>query len=142
MKLLAAGLMLVGGVALAMGNLDLWTNADEPSFQYSGSWLGGELTIDSVENEVDPGLLQLRIKMTGAGSIPEGQSEYYVTDVEQGAALPVEFSLTKTNSEWTPDRRQNPRRNGKVDIEVGDRSELSGVLQTYPFSTSAIQISE
>ena len=74
--------------------------------------------------------------MTGAG-IPQGSSEYFVTNVANGAALPDSLDLIKTNGEWEPDRRQDPRRNGTINIETGDRLELTGVLQTYAFSTIA-----
>lgn len=133
--LLPAVAVAVSSMAFAMTSLDIWSDLDADTYTYSGSWLGGDLTISSVAAEDDQ--LTLRVKMTGAGSIPEGRSEYFVTTVEPGATLPESFALTKTDDEWTPDRRQNPSRNGQISINVGDREVLSGVLQTYRFSTEA-----
>ena len=74
--------------------------------------------------------------MTGAGSIPQGRSEYFVTDLAKGAALPLSAPLTKTDEAWEPDARQNPARNGSIDLDLGNRYSLEGVLQTYSFESS------
>ena len=100
-----------------------------------GSWLGGELNISSIANEDET--VEIRVKMTGAGSIPQGQSEYFSTTVDSASALPASYKLLKTDAEWVPDRRQNEARNGTIDLDFANRELVSGVLQTYAFSNDA-----
>ena len=135
MKVFFGTLLLVSGIALAQSQLNLWTSEGEELNAYEGRLLGGDVTIQAVPIEDDK--QQLRIKLAGVGSLPEGSFEYYITDLDSDVDLPYKQALIRTNEEWKPRPRQNPLRNRSFDIRVGDREELSGWLQSFPFSSSA-----
>lgn len=138
MKVLLPVAIAVSGVALAMGSIDLWDSSDDTLYEYQTRWLGGDLSISATQKSTDEN--ELRIKMTGAGSIPQNSSEYFVTSYPSGAELPATFELLKTNEEWEPNRRQDARRNGEIAIDLGNREVIEGTLQTYAFSADAVAI--
>lgn len=100
--------------------------------------LGGDVTIQAVD--LDEETLQLRIKLQGVGSLPENGFEYYTSDMPNNVALPVRQRLIRTNEDWEPRRRQNPIRNRSFNIQVGDREELSGRLQSFAFVGNAVEV--
>lgn len=134
MKLLLPFTLIGASIAFAAGTLDIWSNLDNDKIEYVDSnWLGGELSIKANSDLENPENLQLRIKMTGAGSIPRGTSKYFVTGVSQGSELPVTTKLRRSNSDW----RVLPGPAGDLEIEVGDRNSVEGVIQTYSFKAEA-----
>lgn len=140
MKWLLPLSIMGASAAFAATNLDLWTDQDEIEHYYlDQNWLGGDLEINAVENPDFEGKLELRVKLTGAGSIPRTQSEYYVTDVEQNSELPLRSRLIKSTSNW--ERLPIPSSSAIV-IEQGDRTELGGKFQGYSFKAPVVEVAE
>ncbi len=136
MKILIPISLAVASIGFASGVLDVWTDKDQEAHQYvDTNWLGGTLQLSPVvTSEESTEQLQFRIKMTGAGSIPEGESEYFVTQVEQGSALPSISPLKKATADW----KVLPGGNrGNLLIETGDRMQINGKVQGYTFSADA-----
>lgn len=128
---MAAGLVLSGAVAYAAGSLDLTIDSESKEYVDS-SWLGGSLTINAVSaDEVNSDLVQLRVKMTGAGSIAAGRSEYFVTTIAAGSELPAELTLQQTNRRW---RVAPGGATYSLDVEKGSLDLISGsVAGRYGF---------
>lgn len=131
--------LLVASAAFASSVFDVWTDKDAEAYTYLDSnWLGGTLELSAVSaDEADQ--LQVRVKMTGAGSIPQGSSVYFVAKATELQSLPFDAPLSRTNAKWQ--KFPGPAR-GQLSVDSADRQFMAGTVDGYAFEALATKSAE
>ncbi len=119
--------------AFALDNVFSISTDSRTSYVDNG-YNGGELTIKGQKLGSTSSNVQLRIEtFRKVGS--SVQLNRYVSNIAQGTQLPTQVRVYNSNSSWG---QVGSRNQGLLDINLGDGSNLSGVIFNRSFNANIV----